>query len=189
MKTLIQIIYFYILLNIIDIILTKEIKSIKPKCCVGSENFGIGLYSSGVSCSDMINCCPSNSRCYSGKCIPINSNKKGRRRKISKKHKNSEEKKSIGQNTEEGPEFRSGDEIIKPVKIERKPTFSGPVKINWETFTKCLKDSGSEEQFVKDIISDYKKKKENSAMKTVFSELKKNTPLIIDCLNNQEHLT
>ena len=63
------------------------------------------------------------------------------------------------------------------------------MKINWETFTKCLKDSGSEEQFVKDIISDYKKKKENSAMKTVFSELKKNTPLIIDCLNNQEHLT
>ena len=186
MKFMINFFYFYIFLTIIDIILTKKSKSIKPKCCIGSENFGIGLFSRGISCSDMINCCPSGSRCSSGKCIPINNNKKGKRRKISKKQKNYEEKSN--ENIEKGPEFRKGDEIIKPVKIERKPTFSGPVKINWVTFTKCLKDSGSEEQFVKDIISEYKKKKESSAMKIVVGELKKNTPLIIECLNNQEHL-
>jgi hypothetical protein len=187
MKILINIFYFYILLTLIDIILTKKNKSLKPKCCKGSENFGIGLYSRGVSCSDMINCCPSGYLCSSGKCIPINKNKRGKRRKISK-YKNNEDKKDNNENIDKEPEFMKGDEIIKPVKIEKKPTFTGPVKINWETFTKCLTDSGSKEQYVKDIIREYKKKKESSAMKIVFSELKKNTPLIIDCLNNQEHL-
>ena len=33
-----------------------------------------------------------------------------------------------------------------------------------------------------------RKKKESNAMKKVFDELKKNTPIIVECLNQQEHL-
>ena len=186
MKFLTTIVYLYILFNIINVILSKKTKR-KPKCCIGTEEFGIGLYSTGMSCSDMINCCPSGSFCSSGKCVLMN-NKRARRRKISKNYKNYEEKKEIKINKDEGPLIKDGDEIIKPIKIEKKPTFSGPVKINWKTFTQCLKDSGSEDPIIKDIINDYKKKKESNAMKKVFDELKKNTPIIVECLNQQEHL-
>ena len=172
-----------IIFILLGIILSKKVNP-KPKCCKGSENFGINLYSTGVSCSDMINCCPSGSICSSGKCILI---KKRRRKRSIKSYKNYEEKDKLKEE-DNGPYIKDGDKIIKPTKIERKPTFSGPVKINWETFTKCLKDSGSQEQIIKDIINDYKNKKESNAMKKVFAELKKSTPLIVDCLNKQEHL-
>ena len=184
MKLLINILNLYILFTIINIILSKKVKN-KPKSCIGTENFGINLYSTGMSCSDMINCCPSGTICSSGKCILI---KKKRRRRISRNYKNYEEKEKIKDRKESGPEIINGDEVIKPIKIEKRPTFNGPVKINWKTFTECLKDSGSEEQVIKDIINDYKKKQESNAMKKVFNELKKNTPLIVDCLNKQEHL-
>ena len=174
----------FIIFILIGIIISKKIKP-KPKCCIGSENFGINLYSTGVSCSDMINCCPSGSICSSGRCVLIN--KKRRRKKTIKAYKNYEEKDN-SKKEEDGPYIKQGDEIIKPKKIERKPSFNGPVKINWETFTKCLKDSNSQEQIVKDIIKDYKDKKESNAIKKVFAELKKNTPLIVECLNKQEHL-
>ena len=179
--------YLYLLFNIFEIILTKKVKpKHQQKCCLGTETFGIGLYSTGMSCSDMINCCPSNHFCFSGKCISRNNKK---RRKITRNWKNYQEKKSNKDNKDDdGPEIRNGDETIKPIKIERKPTFNGPVKINWKTFTQCLKDSKSEEKVIKDIINDYKKNKESDAMKKVFTELKKNSPIIIDCLNNQEHL-
>ena len=185
MKLFTNILNFYIIFIIINIVLTKKSKN-KPKCCIGTENFGIGLYSTGMSCSDMITCCPSGSTCSSGKCILMKY--KRRRRKIRRNYKNYEEKSKGKDEKDSGPEIKNGDEIIKPIKIERTPTFNGPVKINWETFTKCLADSGSKEQVVKDIISDYKKKQESSAMKKVFGELKKNSPLIIECLNKQEHL-
>ena len=185
MKLLINILNLYILFIIINIILSKRPKK-KPKCCIGSENFGINLYSTGMSCSNMINCCPSGSICSSGKCILIKDKK--RRRRISRNYKNYEEKGRIKDGKESGPEIINGDEVIKPIKIEKTPTFNGPVKINWNTFTECLKDSGSEEQVIKDIISDYKKKQESNAMRKVFSELKKNSPIIVDCLNKQEHL-
>ena len=176
--------YIYTLCIFIDIALLKKVNpELKSKCCIGSENFGVNLYSTGVSCSDMINCCPSGSICSYGKCTLIN--KKRKRRII--RNKKGFEKKTIN-NENEGPTIKKGDEIIKPKKIERQPTFSGPVKINWKTFTECLKDSGSKEQIILDIISDYNNKKENNAMKKVFSELKKNSPLIIECLNKEEHL-
>ena len=174
----------YIFFIFVDVTLLKKLNpKSKPKCCIGTENFGINLYSTGVSCSDMINCCPSGSICSFGKCILIN---KKRRRRITRSKKDFE-KKNIN-DKDEGPTFKKGDEIIKPIKIEKQPTFSGPVKINWKTFTKCLKESGSKEQVILDIISDYKNKKENNAMKKVFSELKNKSPLIIECLNKQEHL-
>ena len=172
--------------SFLNVILSKEIGN-KPKCCIGSENFGIGLYSSGESCIDMINCCPSGAICSSGRCI-FKNNKK-RRRKISKNYRTKEKKEiNLEDNNDKGPIIKNGEEIIKPKKIERKPTFNGPVKINWKTFTECLKDRGPEDQIAKEIINDYNKKQESSAMKKVFAELKKNTPLIIECLNQQEHL-
>ena len=188
MKSFPKIFNLLLFFVIFELISTKKAKH-KPKCCIGTETFGIGLYSTGMSCSDMINCCPSNTFCSSGKCIRNNMKK----RKITKKWKNYEEHSKPNNNNnrngnDDGPIFRNGDEIIKPTKIERKPTFSGPVKINWKTFSKCLIDSKSEEQVIKDIIEDYKKKKEGAAMKKVFAELKKNSPIIIDCLNSQEHL-
>ena len=60
----------FIIFIIIGIILSKK-RNPKPKCCKGSENFGINLYSTGVSYSDMINCFPSDSICSSGRCILI----------------------------------------------------------------------------------------------------------------------
>ena len=189
MKSFTKFFNLYLFFVIFELISTKKAKN-KPKCCIGTENFGIGLFSTGMSCSDMINCCPSGTFCSSGKCILRNKNKK---RRITRKWKNYEEKSnSKGNNNnydnDEGPTFKYGDEIIKPTKIERKPTFSGPVKINWKTFSQCLIDSNSEEQVIKDIIKDYKRKKEGDAMKKVFTELKKSNPIIIECLNSQEHL-
>ena len=189
MKSFTKFFNLYLFFVIFELISTKKAKN-KPKCCIGTENFGIGLFSTGMSCSDMINCCPSGTFCSSGKCILRNKNKK---RRITRKWKNYEEKSnSKGNNNkndnDEGPTFKYGDEIIKPTKIERKPTFSGPVKINWKTFSQCLIDSNSEEQVIKDIIKDYKRKKESDAMKKVFAELKKSSPIIIECLNSQEHL-
>ena len=102
--------------------------------------------------------------------------------------KNKNKNKKVEENKDKGPEIKVGNEKIKPIKIERKPAFNGPVKINWKTFTKCLKEKDSKEQIIQDIISDYKKKKEGNAMKKVYTELKKENPIIIDCLNNQEHL-
>ena len=171
---------FFIILSVLVIISSKRNK--KPKCCVGTEDFGIGLYSTGVSCSDMINCCPSGSSCSSGKCISI----KRKRRKRIRNYKNYEE--SEIKKVDNGPVIKEGDELIKPLKIEKKPSFNGPVKINWKTLTECLKESGSKDQVIKDIINDYKQKQESKAMKKVFSELKNNNPLIIECLNKEEHL-
>ena len=189
MKSFSKFFNLYLFLVILGLISTKKAKN-KPKCCIGTETFGIGLYSTGMSCSDMINCCPSGTFCFSGKCILRNKNKK---RKITKNWKNYEEHSKPKNNNnkgsdDDGPTFKYGDEVIKPTKIERKPTFTGPVKVNWKTFSKCLIDSNSEEQVIKDIIKDYKRKKEGDAMKKVFAELKKNSPIIIDCLNAQEHL-
>ena len=186
MKLLKNFLTIFIFLIFSNVISPKKERN-KPKCCIGSENFGIGLYSTGESCIDMINCCPSGSICSSGKCISKN-NRKRRRRKISKNNIYKEEKGNNLDNNDGGPKIKNGDEIIKPIKIERKPTFNGPVKINWKTFTQCLKDSDSKDQIIKDIISDYNKNQESNAMKKVFAELKKNTPLIIECLNKQEHL-
>ncbi len=165
----------------LSIIISKK-TNIKPKCCIGTEDFGIGLYSTGVSCSDMINCCPSGYVCSSGKCISI---KRKRRRKI-KNYRNYEENEI--KKEDNGPTIKDGDEVIKPMKIEKKQAFNGPVKINWKTLTECLKESGSKDQVIKDIINDYKKKQESKAMKKVFEELKNNNPLIIECLNKEEHL-
>ena len=126
----------------------------------------------------MITCCPSGTYCNKeGKCI------KNKIKKIKRKIK---EKKEI-----------INDDDIKPIKIEpeiikkeekEKKGFNGPVRINWKTLTKCLKESKSKEPIIKEILDSYKNNNENEAMKKVFSELKKNSPIIIDCLNKQEHL-
>ena len=179
MKILFRIINLLIINNLFQLIYSHK-NNPSPKCCKGSENFGIGLYISGTSCSDMITCCPSGTYCSSGKC------KKRKIKRIRKSHNNDDISKP---KDEEGPTIKVGDEIIKPQKLERKPVFKGPVKINWETFTSCLEKSGSKEKIILDIIQDYKNKKESDAMRKVFSELKNDSPLIIDCLNNQEHLT
>ena len=52
-----------------------------------------------------------------------------------------------------------------------------------------MTDSKSKEAIILDILNTYKKGKEGDAMKKVFAELKNNNPIIVDCLNNQEHLT
>ena len=63
------------MLTFLELYLRKNL-IIKPKCCMGTETFGIGLYSRGMSCSDMINCCPFNTFCSNGACIS-NNKKKG----------------------------------------------------------------------------------------------------------------
>ena len=166
-------IFYYIFLTLISL----SSSNILPKCCLGSENFGINIFSLGTSCSDKINCCPSGTHCdKKGNCIKNKSRKK--KRKIKKiKDKQNNEVEAI----------RIEPEIVKK---ETKPKkFSGPVRINWKTFTRCLKESKSDDPIIKEILENYKKKKENDAMKIVFSELKKESPLIVECLNKQEHLT
>ena len=172
MKTLKLILNIYTFFSLLIKIISLPVSNLLPKCCIGSESLGVNLYSLGMSCSDMINCCPSGTYCYKdGKCVK---NKKIKR-KIKKNKNNNIHATKIE------------PEIIK--KEEKpKPSFSGPVRINWKTFTKCLIDSKSKDPIIKEILDDYKKKKETNAMKKVFSELKKNSPLIIECLNKQEHL-
>ena len=163
--------FFSILINIIS----SPRSDIQPKCCSGSESFGVNIYSLGTSCSDMINCCPSNSRCTKeGKCLKNKTKKL--KRKI-KKNKNIEEVNAI----------RIEPEIVKKEEKPKKG-FNGPVKINWKTLTKCLIQSKSKEPIIQEILESYKNKNESDAMKKVFSELKKGSPIIIECLNKQEHL-
>ena len=182
MKSITKFFNLYLFLVIFELISSKKTKN-KPKCCIGTETFGIGLFSTGMSCSDMINCCPSGTFCSSGKCILRNKNKK---RKITRNWKNYEEKSNSKNNNkkndnDDGPTFKVGDEIIKPTKIERKPTFSGPVKINWKTFSQCFIDSKSEEQVIKDIIKDYKRKKESSSVRFPMRNLKRAKALLCRC--------
>ena len=169
--------YFSIMIKLIS-----ASSSLLPKCCLGSENFGVNIYSLGVSCADMINCCSSGLICNKeGKCVK-NEVKKNKR-KITRK-KNKEEK--INNNIDEP--IKIEPEYIQKEKPKPKKGFSGPVRINKETLTKCLKESKSNDPIIKEILDDYKKDKESEAMKKVFSELKKNSPIIVECLNNQEHL-
>ena len=126
----------------------------------------------------MITCCPSGTYCNKeGKCI------KNKIKKIKRKIK---KKKEIINDDEINP-IKIEPEIIKKEEKEKKG-FNGPVRINWKTLTKCLKDSKSKEPIIQEILDSYKNNNENEAMKKVFSELKKNSPIIIDCLNKQEHL-
>ena len=123
----------------------------------------------------MINCCPSETYCNKGgKCVK-NKNKKIKR-KIKKIRKNKEN------------EIEDNKIETKKEKEKKKPSFSGPVRINWKTLTKCLEESKSKEPIIKEILDDYKKNKESETMRKVFSELKKNSPIIVECLNKQEHL-
>ncbi len=165
---------YALFLSLINILLTKS--KFLQKSCLGTEAFSLNIYSLGTSCKDMINCCPTGTSCTKdGKCIKKKN--KNKKRKLSKK--------------------RNNKDNIEPIKIEpeyvkkeekNKPGFKGPVRINWETLTKCLDESGNNEPTVKNIIKYYKSKKESDAMKIVFEELKKNSPIIVDCLNKQEHL-
>ena len=167
----------FIFLILIKLISLKSL-SLQPKCCLGSESFGINEYSLGMSCLDMITCCPSGTYCNKeGKCI------KNKIKKIKRKIK---KKKEIINDDEIKP-IKIEPEIIKKEEKEKKG-FNGPVRINWKTLTKCLKDSKSKEPIIQEILDSYKNNNENEAMKKVFSELKKNSPIIIDCLNKQEHL-
>ena len=156
-------IFFFILIKIIS---TTSL----PKCCQGSESFGVNIYSLGTSCSDMINCCPSGTLCTKkGNCI--------RNKKIKRKLKKYKNKKEEDINK------------IEPEKEKKqKKSFNGPVRINWKSLNGCLLDSKSKEPIIKEIIDNYKNNKEKDAMKIVFSELKKENPVIIECLNKQEHL-
>ena len=121
----------------------------------------------------MINCCPSGTDCNKeGKCVK-NKYKKIKR-KIKKNRKNKENEVEADK--------------LEPKKEKKKPNFSGPVRINWKTLTKCLGESKFKEPIIKEILDDYKKNKESEAMRKVFSELKKNSPIIVECLNKQEHL-
>ncbi len=87
--------------------------------------------------------------------------------------------------------YDKDDEVKEIKKKEIQPTkkFTGPVRVDWKTLTKCLTDSKSKEAIILDILNTYKKGKEGDAMKKVFAELKNNNPIIVHCLNNQEHLT
>ena len=177
METLKLIFIIYTFFSITINIIASSSSNILPKCCIGSESFGVNSYSLGMSCLDMVNCCPSGTYCVKeGKCV------KNRNKKMKRKIKKSKIKKN-------------NDDIAEPKieaetdKKEEKPKrFNGPVRINWKTLNQCLIESKSKEPIIKEILDDYKKKKESDAMKKVFSELKKNSPIIIECLNKQEHL-
>ena len=160
-------IYIYIFISI----LIEISSNILPKCCIGSEDFGINKYSLGTSCSNKKTCCPPGTYCYKEKCV-LNKYKR-KKRKISRKKNNNDDIEVHEINKKE----------VKPTK-----TFNGPVRIDWKTFTKCLSKSKSKETNILEILNKYKKGKENEAMRIVFSELKDKNPIIIDCLNNQEHL-
>ena len=173
MKSLKFILNIYTFFSILTKIILSTQSNLLPKCCLGSESFGVNSYSLGTSCSDMINCCPSGTYCnIGGKCVK-NKNKKIKR-KIKKNRKNKENETEADK--------------IETKKEKKKPSFSGPVRINWKTLTKCLEESKSKEPIIKEILEDYKKNKESEAMRKVFSELKKNSPIIVECLNKQEHL-
>ena len=55
------------------------------------------------------------------------------------------------------------------MKIVKKPSFNGSVKINWKTFSQYLINSKSEEKIIKDIINDYKNKKESDSIKKILT--------------------
>ena len=173
MKSLKFILNIYTFFSILTKIILSTPSSLLPKCCLGSESLGVNSYSLGMSCSDMISCCPSGTYCNKeGNCVK-NKNKKIKR-KIKKNRKNKENEIEADK--------------IEDKKEKKKPSFSGPVRINWKTLTKCLEESKSKEPIIKEILDDYKKNKESDAMRKVFSELKKNSPIIVECLNKQEHL-
>ena len=171
------------------------------KSCAGTGPNDYFFNYNGMSCADMIHCCPSDYYCVLGHCFPRDKSKLKRRNKTSSHNHSSQQyrnekieinnKKKQKQKKIEARKIEA--ERIEPIKIEKeeakKPLFKGPVKINWKTFNQCLIDSNSEEEVIKEIIKDYKKKKESDAMKKVFTELKKNSPTIINCLNKQEKLT
>ena len=162
---------FYLCIYILISILIEISSNILPKCCIGSEDFGINKYSLGTSCSNKKTCCLSGTYCYKDKCV---SNKyKRKKRKLSRK-----KNKDDDIDTHE----------IKKKEVKQTKTFSGPVRIDWKTFSKCLTKSKSNEPNILEILNKYKKGKESEAMKIVFSELKDNNQIIVDCLNNQEHL-
>ena len=159
---------FYLYIYIFISILIEISSNILPKCCLGSEDFGINKYSLGTSCSNKKTCCPSGTYCYKEKCV-MNKYKR-KKRKLSRKRNDND------------------DKDAHEIKKKETKTFSGPVRIDWKTLTKCLTKSKSNEKNILEILNNYKKGKESDAMKIVFSELKNNNPIIVDCLNNQEHL-
>ena len=176
MKSLKFILNIYTFFSLLTTIILSRPTNLLPKCCSGSESFGVNSYSLGTSCSNMITCCPSGTFCREGKCVKNLFKKIKRRIKKNRKNKDNEiESKKIE------PDIGKKEE-------KKKPSFSGPVRINWKTLTKCLIDSKSKEPIIKEILDDYQKNKESNAMKKVFSELKKNSPIIVECLNKQEHL-
>ena len=170
MNSLKLILYIYTFLSIL---IDQIVSDIPPKCCKGSEDFGVNKYNLGTSCSNKIICCPPGMYCYDNRKCVLNKYSR-KKRKISRK-KN----------------YDKDDEVKEIKKKEIQPTkkFTGPVRIDWKTLTKCLTDSKSKEAIILDILNTYKKGKEGDAMKKVFAELKNNNPIIVDCLNNQEHLT
>ena len=179
MKEINIILNIYTFLIILNKIISSKISYIQPKCCVGSESFGLNEFSLGTSCSNMITCCPSGTHCNNeGICI---------KNKLKKAKRKIRKKKDINNEEDEIKPIRIEPEIVKKEEKQKKG-FSGPVRINWKTLTKCLIKSKSKEPIIQEILDNYENNKESEAMKKVFSELKKNSPIIIDCLNKQEHL-
>ena len=168
------------------------------KSCAGTGPNDYFINYNGMSCADMIHCCSSEYYCVLGHCIPKDKSKLKRRNQTNSHNYSSKQFREETvvvdnkQKQKKKPKKIEGEKI-KPIKIERekakKPVFKGPVKINWKTFSQCLIDSNSDEKVIKEIVNDYKKKKESDAMKKVFTQLKNNSEVVINCLNKQEKLT